>query len=370
MQAMTALTTSVYGAPQVFVLQPILIDKDTKLGNVRGGAEIALTLTGERVLLTASGTNEKQQKEEELRHYDEGYEEELIWKEDEGQNNKEQAGREEYYGGYNYVTKNREENRRILGRKEYYENGDYLMGAANEDKEDYHETSYKELTTEGKMVEKSEHFLDEEDREYEVYEKPKEYDSHSEDGSGEREYVENSTEDPYVESEDPTTESEGREGKSTRGNGNVAINESESNKESASNRNSLTDTESKRQIVKLIDSYKDTKDIKHYGSAVTDTADNKYDKLIEQAENDQLQSIHIPEEIVIGYIKESQAEGSKNQVATSADFAQAEKDTTDALGAERANPRLKVTEEVKLAPVVYHVNPKLLPAPTVQAMAM
>jgi hypothetical protein len=357
----------------VFVLQPFLINKDAQQETLRGGAGLVLTLTGEHVLLMASETKANSQKEDgELKHYDEGYEEIQDWKEDGGRNEKEQVRMEEYYGGDYYVGKNKEENQEIQEGKDDYESGDYSVGT-NEGIEDYHEKSYEESTTESRLLEELGDYLEKEESASEDYEKPEEHESNSEDGSGEQEYAEeNSTEDRYVENDELTTESENREGKSTRGNGNVENNESGNDDkfqsysiENGKYLNGVADTESKIKTVKLINSHKVIKDAENSGIAETDTTYNISNKLGEAMGNDKIESVYVPEEIVIGYINKSQAERSKDQDATNAEGSQDESDATDASEAKTLTAHLKETEEVQLAPVVYHVSPKLLPTPTV-----
>lgn len=375
---MAVLTAGVCGAPPVLVLQPFLINNGAQLGNLRGGAGLVLTLTGERVLLMTSETNAKQQEEEEeLKHNDEGPEESQDWKEDEVQNEKEEVGMEEYYSGDYSVGKNKEQTQKIHEGKEYYDSGDYSEGKTKEENEDYDEKSYEESMTESKVLEESDDYHERGEGESEDYEKPEEHESNSEDGSDEQENDEgNSTQETDVEEDESTTESESREGKSTHGNGNVENNESESDekspsypKENGEYHNAAPDTESKRQTVKLISNHKDIKDVEHDGKAETDKTDNKNNKLAEPMKNDKVKSIYVPEEMVIGYIKKSQTEYSKSQDATNTEVSQDESNSTDSSEATKLNSHLKETEEVQLAPVVYHVSPKLLQTPTVQVTA-
>jgi hypothetical protein len=365
---MTVLTVSVHGAPPVFVLQPFLINKDAQLGTLRGGPGLVLALTGEHVLLMATETNPNQQKEEgELKHYDEGYEEIQDWKEDEGRNEEKQVGIQEYYSGDYHVGRNEEENRKIEEGKGDYESGDYLV-STNEENEDYHEKSYEESTTESKLLEDLSDYLEKEEGESQDYE------SNSGDGSGEQEFgKEHSTEERYVETDELTTESESREGKSTRGNGNAENNGSGNYekfqnypKENADQHNSVSDPESKRKTVKLINSHKDIKDVENEGNAGIGTTDNMSNKLIEALKNDKRDSVYVPEEIVIGYMKKSEVEHFKNQDATNSEGSRDESDATDASEAKKLSPHLEETEEVQLAPVVYHVSPKLLQTPTIR----
>jgi hypothetical protein len=377
-QAMTVLTASACGALPVFVLQPFLINNGAQLGTLRGGAGLVLTLAGERVLLMASETNAKQQEEEgELKHYDEDSEESQDWKEDEGQNEKEQLGMEEYYGGDYSVDKNKEQTQEIQEGKEYYESGDYSVGATYEGNEDYDERSYEESMTESKVLEESDDYHERGESESEDYEKPEVYESNSEDDSGEQESDEgDSTEETDVENDESATESESREDKSMHGNGNVENYEPEIDEKSSSYpiengeyHNAVPDTESRRQTVKVISNHEDIKGVEHYGNAATDKTDNKNNTLAEPMKNDKVKSIYVPEEMVIGCIKKSQNEYSKNQDATNKEGSQDESDTTDPSEATKLNSRLKDTEEVQLAPVVYHVSPKLLQTPAVQVTA-
>jgi hypothetical protein len=325
-----------------------------------------------------SETYTKQQKEEgELKDYDEGSEESQDWK-DEGQNEKEQVGMEEYYSGDYSMGKNKEQNQKIQEEKEDYGSGDYSVGTTYEENEDYYEKSYEESMTDSKVLEESDDYHEKGEGESEDYEKPEEYESNSEDGSGEQEHEEgNSTEETHVEKDESTTESESREGKSTHDNGNGENNDSGSDekcpsypKENGEYHNAVPDTESKRQTVKVISNHKDIKGAEHDGNAATDVTDSKNNKLAEPMKNDQVKSIYVPEEIVIGYIKKSQTECSKSQDATNTEGSQDESDTTDSSEATRLTPGLKETEEVQLAPVVYHVSPKLLQTPTVQVKAV
>lgn len=345
-QAMTVLTAGVCGAPPAFVLQPFLINNGAQLGTPRGRPGLVLTLAGESVLIMASETKAKQQEEEgEFKHYDEGSEESQDWKEEGGQNEKEQVGMEE-------------QTQKIQEEKEYYDSGDYSVGTTHEGDEDYHEKSYEESMTESKELEEPEDYHERGEGESEDYE------SNSEDGSGEQENDEgNSTEETDVEEDESTTESENREGKSTHGKGNVEKNESENDeisssypKENGENHVAVPDTESQKQTVKVISNNRDIK-----GNAATDKTDNKNNQLAEPMKNDEVKSTYVPEEMVIGYIKESQTEYSKSEGATHTEGSQDESDTTDMSGVTK----LKETEEVQLAPVVYHVSPKLIQTPTV-----
>jgi hypothetical protein len=375
-QAMMVLTTSVYGAPPVFVLQPFLINNEAQPGTLRSGEGLLLTLAGERVLLMNSETHTKQQKEKgELKHYGEGSDESQDWK-DEGQNEKEQVGMEEYYSGDYSVGKNTGQNQKIQEKKEDYDSMDYSVGTTYEEDEDYYEKSYEESKTEGKMLEESGDYHEKVEGDSEDYEKPEEYESNSQDGSGEQK---DSTEETDVEKDESTTESESREGKSTHGNGNVENNDSGSDEkcqsypeENGEYHNAVPDTESKRQAVKVISNHKDIKGVEHDGNAATDETDSKNNKLAQPIKNDQVKSskIYVPEEIVIGYIKKSQTEYSKSQDATNTEGSQGESDTTDSIEATKLTSALKETEEVQLAPVVYHVSPKMLQTSTVQVTAV
>jgi hypothetical protein len=371
---MTVLTAGVCGAPPVFVLQPFLTNNGAQLGALRGGPGLVLTLTEERVPLMTSDTNAKQQEEEkELKHYDEGSEESQDWKENEGENEKEQVGMEEYYSGDHYMGKNKKQSQNIQEEKEHYESGDYSMGTTYEGNEDYYEKSNEEFTTECKVLEESDDYHERGEDESEDYENPEEYESNSEDGSGEQENDEgNSTEETDVEKDESTTESESREGKSTNGNSNAENNESESDQQSPSypkeNRGyhiAAPDTESKRQVVKAISNHRDIKAVEHDGNAATDKTDNKSNKLAEPMKNDKVNSIYVPEEMVIGYINKPQTQYSKSQGAANTEGSQDESDTTDTSEVTKLNSLLKETE-VQLAPVVYHVSPKLIQTPTVQ----
>jgi hypothetical protein len=342
---MTILTSSVHGAPPVFVM----LNKATQLGTVRGGAGLVLTLTGEHVLLMAPGTKGNHQ-EGELKHYEEGYEEIQGWKEEERRNEKEQGGMERYYGGDYYVGRKRERKEdyesgdysvgRKIEEKEYYENGDYSVGWNEGIKDYYHEESTTGSRLLGELEVASE-----------------DYESSSEDGSGEQQYAEESSTEG---NDELTTESEIREGKSTRGNNNELGNDEKF--QSYSKINGKYRTESKRKTVKLINSHKDIKDVEDDGSTATDTTYNISNKFVEAMRNDKIESVYFPEQIVIGYINMLQAERSKDQGVPSADGSQ---DESDATNAKTFTAHLKETEEVQLAPVVYHVSPKLLPAPTV-----
>lgn len=370
---MAVLTAGVYGAPPVFVLQPFLINNDARLGTLRGGEGRVLTLTGERVLLMTSETNAKQQKGKgELKHHDESSEESQDWK-DEPEKEKEQVGMEEYYSGDYSVGKNKEQTQKIQEEKEDHDSGDYSVGKTYEENEDYDEKSYEETITESKVLEESDDYHERREDESEDYEKPEEYESNAEDGSDEQEDDEGkSTEETDVEKDESTTESESREGKSTHGNGNVENNDSGSDekcpsypKENGEYHNAVPDTESKRETVKVISNHKDIKGVEHDGKAATEETNSKTNNLAEGVKNDQVKSVYVPEEIVIGYIKESQTECSKSQDAIVTEGSQDERETTDSSEATKLTPHLKETEEVQLAPVVYHVSPKLLQIPTV-----
>ncbi|PNF14899.1 hypothetical protein B7P43_G05142 [Cryptotermes secundus] len=344
--AMTVLTAGVCGALPAFVLQPFLINNGAQLGTPRGGPGLVLTLVGERVLLMASETDAKQQEEEgEFKHYDDDSEESQDWKEEEGKNEKEEEGMEEQ------TQKNQE-------GKEYYDSGDYSVGTTYEGDEDYHEKSYEESMTESKELEEPDDYHNRGEGESEDYEKPEEYESNSEDGSGEQENDEgNSTEETDVEEDESTTESESREGKSTHGKGNVENNESENDEISSSYPKdngeyhvTVPDTESQNQTLKVISNNRDMKGVEHDGNAATDKTDNKNHQLAEPMKSDEVKSIYVPEEMV------SQTEYSRSEGSTNMEGSQDESHTTDIPGVTK----LKETEEVQLAPVVYHVSPKLI----------
>jgi hypothetical protein len=367
---MIVVTVGVYGAPPMFVLQPFLYSNDAQLGTVRGGAGLVLTLTGEHVLLMSSEADAKQQKEVgESEHYDEGSEESRDWKEDEGQNEKEQVRKKQYHSGDYSVDENEEQNQKAQEGKEDHGSGDYSVGTKHEENEDYYEKSYEESTTERKVLEESDDYHEKGEGESEDYE------SNSENGSGEQEdSEENSTEESYVEEDESTTESEAREGKSTRGNGNVDNNESESDcekspcfrKENGEYHNAVPNIESKRQTVEITSNQNDVKGVEHVGNAAINKPENKKAKLGEPMKNDQVKHIYASEEIVIGHINKSRTEFSKNQDATNTEGFQDEDEATDSSEATTLNPSLKETEEVQLVPVVYRVSPKLLQTPPVQ----
>jgi hypothetical protein len=169
---MTVLTTSVYGAPPVFVWQPFLLTSGVHLRTLQGDAGFFVTLDGQHVFLVASGSSlESQGNRGADGHYDESYEKRDYWKK---QQESEEQRQKEMEDNCNY------------------ESGDNRMATKYEGNEDYIHKSYEAMTTENPVLEESET-----DDVSENHEKAEE-DNISDNGSGDEEDgMGNSTEVSY-----------------------------------------------------------------------------------------------------------------------------------------------------------------------------
>jgi len=345
---MTVLTVGVYGAPPVFVMQPLLITNDARLGNHQGFAELVLTSTGGHVLLVASDASTKHQKVEEgsVEQYDEGTEESRDWEEEEEEEEEEDK------------TENEEQNQEELERKEDYDSGDYSVGK-----------KYEETTTESQESEESNDYTENSEEESHSYEEPEKDENDSDDDSGKKEDSEkNSTEEYYEEKDESENESESREGKARNGKDNVEDGESGSYcKKFADNRkeNGVPDNEPNRQTGEVTSDQKNVQSVGHDRKTSFDKAENEDDTSTDAAKSDHVKSIQVPEEIVIGSINRSRIEDSKNQDAINTEVSRDDSDNKDSSAVVKVSPPLKETE-VQLAPVVYHVSPKLLRIAPVQ----
>jgi hypothetical protein len=199
---MTVLTASVYGAPPVFVWQPFVLTNGAQLETLQNGAGLVVTLDGKYVFLVDSGSSlESHEEEVAEEQYDENYEKSEDWKEQ--QEAEEQRQKE-------------------LEENGDYESGDYTVATKYEGKEE-------EITTENRVLEESDDYVQEREDESENHEKPQKDKNDSECGSGEEEVGKgNSTEKFYDEKTESPNESEIVKEKSTSGEGNAEMSETES----------------------------------------------------------------------------------------------------------------------------------------------
>lgn len=315
---MTAvLVVGVYGAPPGFVVQPLLHSNDAQLGALQRVVGSVLSPTGGYVLVVAAAPAAKHQwKEGADEQYDDGTEESQHWKEEDETENEAKSQEEDYENLYDVDVKKLEK-------------------------------SYEESSTESQASKESNYYTEKNEDESENYAEPEKDESEPDYGSGEKEDVEeNSTKETYNKKEASISESESREGKSAGGGSNEG------------------DSESGNYYDKFVSYQKENEEnhnaVHLEGNASIDKAHNKEDKSINPTKIDQLKPIHILEEIVVGSVNKSKMEDSQSQETKNTEASQNESDTKDSSAVMKLNPSLKETEEVQLAPVVYHVSPKLL----------
>lgn len=174
---MAVLTASVYGAPPVFVWQPFVLTNGAHLRTLQGDAGI-VTLDGQYVFLVAPGSYLESQGEKVAEEqYGEIYEKSDDRKE---QQEPEEQGQKEMEENGNY------------------ESGDNTMTTKYEGTEDYIQKSYEAMTTDNRVLEESDGFLQVTEDVPENHENPQEDKNVSDSGSGDEEDgKENSTEESH-----------------------------------------------------------------------------------------------------------------------------------------------------------------------------
>lgn len=188
------LTASVYGAPPVFLWQPLVLTNGAELGTLQNQAGQVVTLDGKHIFLVtpwSSLEGQGQQRAEE--QYDENCE-----KSEEDRKEQQEA---------------EEERQKELEENGAYVSGDHTVaikyeGEEEEEEEDYSQKTYEETTAENRVLKESDDYVQERDVS-ENQEKPQEDKTDSDTGSGEEEGTkEISTEDVYDEKTESPNESE------------------------------------------------------------------------------------------------------------------------------------------------------------------